>query len=47
MWYDFSNKIRSYTRHNKYVMQHYNDICKICDIPQITKIYTERTSTLV
>ena len=47
MLYDFSNKTRSYTRHNKYAMLHYNDICKILDISQITKMYFERMSTLV
>ena len=39
MWYAFSNTTERYIRRNKHSMLHYNYICNMHEIPQITKQY--------
>jgi hypothetical protein len=39
VWYTFSNTAQRYIRHNEYAMLHYDDICKIHELLQITKLY--------
>jgi hypothetical protein len=39
MWYALNNTTKRHIKHNEQTMLHYNDICKICEISEITNTF--------